>query len=579
MANKNPRSLKMPKRPLDAQEPVIDCRSLVVVGANGSGKTRLGIWLEDLADQRKEPVRRIGAQRSLVFRSDIPPYSVLQAECLFLSGAFDRNEKWSDEQHLEQATRNKLGSRWGGNPATALLADYDHVLSVLMAREHQRNERVTNKARASGVQPHEVEASPKDQVMATWQKVMPQRQVKIENDRLYALRDTEQYPATTMSDGERVAFYLIAQAMCVPKDAIVIVDEPEIHLHKAIQSKLWDAIEAERYDCTFVYITHDLEFAASRSDATLIWVREYDGKNDWNWELVQHLDGFPTDLTLEILGSRKPVLFVEGTKDSLDTQIYRRVFPQFHIVPRGSCGKVIESTLALRAAQGFHPIEAFGLIDRDRRSDAELLALESDYVFAVPVAEAENLMCLPCIVEAAADHQRLAVADVFGAVKQKVFVEFRNDLQRQIVLRAQHEIHFQLSKFDRDVGHEKEVFVNAVADFKASIDPGVIHDAEQARLQLALDQSDYDAVLKLFNRKGLFKQVCHHTGKTPADFASWVIRELDESEKCDKPSEIGKRILNGLRSALPAIPFNDAGSRITAVPSAQTTNIAGTEHG
>src|SRR5688500_17911129 len=38
----------------------------------------------------------------------------------------------------------------------------------------------------------------------------------------------------------------------------------ELHLHRALQAPLWDEIEAERADCLFVYLTHDLDFAASR---------------------------------------------------------------------------------------------------------------------------------------------------------------------------------------------------------------------------------------------------------------------------------------------------------------------------
>ena len=44
------------------------------------------------------------------------------------------------------------------------------------------------------------------------------------------------YNAAEMSDGERVIFYLAGQALAAPKDGIMIADEPELHLHKSIQS-------------------------------------------------------------------------------------------------------------------------------------------------------------------------------------------------------------------------------------------------------------------------------------------------------------------------------------------------------
>ena len=79
------------------------------------------------------------------------------------------------------------------------------------------------------------------------------------------------------------------------------------------EARLWDAIEQARPDCTFVYITHDLGFAASRRGATKIWLREYDD-DKWEWEAVPETDVLPEPLLLEVMGSRRPVRFVEGQK-------------------------------------------------------------------------------------------------------------------------------------------------------------------------------------------------------------------------------------------------------------------------
>ena len=85
------------------------------------------------------------------------------------------------------------------------------------------------------------------------------------------------YHGREMSDGERVALYLIATCLCVRTESLIIVDEPELHIHKALMSKLWTQIEEKCSDCSFIYITHDLDFAVSRHDAKKIWVKEHDG--------------------------------------------------------------------------------------------------------------------------------------------------------------------------------------------------------------------------------------------------------------------------------------------------------------
>ena len=70
-----------------------------------------------------------------------------------------------------------------------------------------------------------------------------------------------------------MALYLMSQALSRPKGKTIIIDEPEIHLHPSIMNRLWTAIENEREDCLFIYITHDTQFAASHTPAKKIWLK------------------------------------------------------------------------------------------------------------------------------------------------------------------------------------------------------------------------------------------------------------------------------------------------------------------
>lgn len=75
------------------------------------------------------------------------------------------------------------------------------------------------------------------------------------------------YPFMSLSDGEKAVFYYIAHILLAKDNSYIIVDEPENHLHLALIMKLWDALELVRSDCQFIYLTHNLEFAASRNNA------------------------------------------------------------------------------------------------------------------------------------------------------------------------------------------------------------------------------------------------------------------------------------------------------------------------
>ena len=63
---------------------------------------------------------------------------------------------------------------------------------------------------------------------------------------------------------------------------MIVIDEPELHLHRSLMDKLWNKLEELSLDKTLVYITHDLDFAASRTGAKKIWVQGY-ANAAWTW--------------------------------------------------------------------------------------------------------------------------------------------------------------------------------------------------------------------------------------------------------------------------------------------------------
>src|SRR5262249_26324017 len=156
------------------------------------------------------------------------------------------------------------------------------------------------------------------------------------------------YKGTEMSDGERAIFYMIGQALNAADNSLLIIDEPELHVHRSIMSKLWDRLEASRPDCGFLFVTHDLEFAAQRVAQKFV-VKSYDARPVWDIESVPTDTGFSEELTTLILGSRRPILFVEGTDTSLDSAFYRCCYPDWTVISRESREVVIHSVSSMRA--------------------------------------------------------------------------------------------------------------------------------------------------------------------------------------------------------------------------------------
>lgn len=69
LEDENKYSYKLPSPDGQIEEYKTNYNSLILIGANGSGKSKLGAWIED---QNPENVHRIGAQRNLNFKQNIP---------------------------------------------------------------------------------------------------------------------------------------------------------------------------------------------------------------------------------------------------------------------------------------------------------------------------------------------------------------------------------------------------------------------------------------------------------------------------------------------------------------------------
>lgn len=471
------------------ESPKHDLKQLVIIGANGSGKSRFGFRIEELyLDQ----VHRISAQKSLAFPVSVSPKSLEQARMTHYYGAY--NENWDGVTFTQQ----KTNGRWGKKGATHLLDDFSHLLVLLYSEESEAS--FAAKGREEVLKDTKL-----DKVKELWENVLPHRELRMAAGAVFCFPRGEtdkEYKAAEMSDGERVIFYLIAQVLCVPQDSIIIMDEPESHIHKSILKPLFDLIENERTDCGFVYLTHDIDFANSRYSAKKIWMKSYEGDNVWDYEFLAEDSPIPEDLYLEVLGSRKPVLFVEGNEGtSIDYSLYQHVFPEFTIKPLGSCSNVIRDVKAFNARVDFHHIQAYGLIDRDRRSPDDVSKLITKNLCVLDVAEAENLLLLESTVKQVSKYLGKDADTNFATVRQNVIKLFGSQFEAQVIIKFDDEIRKQLT---RSIRKGASSIAERITNYQEAIDevkPEELIEAIRAEFQTILDAEDYDAILRVFNLK------------------------------------------------------------------------------
>ena len=297
-------------------------------------------------------------------------------------------------------------------------------------------------------------------------------------------------------------------------------------------NRLWKALEQERADCLFIYITHDVDFAAAHGKVDKYWVKDYKGGNVWTIEKIID-ENLPEQLLLEILGSRKNVLFIEGEKSSYDFQLYSQLYQNYFIVPSGSCSQVISRTKAFRNSTMLHDCKVYGLIDRDYRSEHEIQALREDGVFTLDVAEVENLFLVEELIRLMAKQFGEDESEAFDEVKTFVIdTKFKGLFNRQICQSVVAEIKYRLSTIEIDNKNEDNA-KNSLNAGLNSINYDAIKGEKTVLFENAKNTRDYKEVLKVFNEKGIAAEVGTKLGIDKREYQAKVIKLLSTREMHD----------------------------------------------
>lgn len=212
------------------------------------------------------------------------------------------------------------------------------------------------------------------------------------------------FPYKNLSSGEKAAFDLLLDLILNLEyypNALFFIEEPEAHMHTALQGRLLEEIlniispESQLWITTHALgVMHKARELAYREPESVVFLdfseHDFDEPTTispasidglvWEKLLSIALGDFRADLAPEI------IVLCEGTvqgarRKEFDAQIYRRIlgrkYPQIVFVPGGSCTEleqpdhmgyqllkhVLRNTKVLR------------LIDRDDRSDAEVAEL------------------------------------------------------------------------------------------------------------------------------------------------------------------------------------------------------------
>ncbi len=385
---------------------------IVILGPNGSGKTQLA---QKIAQNNQ--VSAISAQRRTWVDDSLPVQE-------------------------EQQLRNNLQSsidRWRHN-SWQPTEEINYILSSLI-QDHTNLLTKKNEEAIDSEQPLEpVKNTKLILLQGLWNRLFPKRKLEIGGffpkvKRLDTSADKAPYHLREMSDGERTVLYMAARVMTA-EHPVILVDEPELHMHSRLSIQFWDEAEKLRPDCRFIYITHDLNFTLSRRRATLLVARSNDAA-----ELVS-VDHLPSSIASEVLGAAtlpfyaKRIFLFEGESGKgFASEFFSAWFDEDETfaVPCGDRDSVCEAVSGLKKV-GIVAAEIIGLIDRDFYSDAVLGAVTNG-VTVLPLHEIESVLCDQKAVFSVAEHFGKDPAGIWEEFLGRIRKEFRGQTLISVVAR------------------------------------------------------------------------------------------------------------------------------------------------
>ena len=465
----------------------------VIIGANGAGKSSL---INELRKNSIDEMYVLPAQKLLYFVSNI----------------HDRNEI-TRERYIQDLKEVDLKYETIDLYPTKIENDFSNTftkLITLLVKDY--TDIVTRRSRKEKNLPITL----LDRVEQIWNQIFPEITFNPESNHrvLEVVRTGSKYSINGLSDGERCILFYIGNVLLAPENSYIIVDEPETFLNAAVYNELWDLLISERHDCQFIFASHNMDFVQSRTNATYIWCKKFEAPYDLNYKVLEETQEMPFSLLTEVSGTKKPILFCEGTKTSIDYQIYSKLFSEFCFVkPVQGHKQVIQHTKAYNNLQYLHGNTAYGIIDNDWMNESSIQENKEEGIFVLPFNEVEMILIDEAVVKSC-----LPFDD--DKEKQRKFENFQQSIIESCKAKKDKIISIALKKrldefmeshlieISEPNEHDAHVFLDSLS---SEFDVDSTFNKINSIVEESLASSDFSRILKICNLK---KEIIEYRGNT-----------------------------------------------------------------
>ena len=464
----------------------------VIIGANGAGKSSL---INELRKNNSNEMYVLPAQKLLYFVSNIHDRNGITRE-RYIQDLKEVDLKY-DTIDLQPIQIDKDFSNTFTKLITFLIKNYAKI--------------ATYKSRGM----EGLSIALWDRVEQVWNSISPEIKFILEPDNrvVEVEKNGSRYSINGLSDGERCILFYIGNVLLAPENSYIIVDEPETFLNAAVYNELWDLLISQRSDCQFIFASHIMDFVQSRTNASYIWCKKFEAPYDLEYQILEGTQEMPLSLLTEVSGTKKPILFCEGTKTSIDYQIYSKLFSEWCFVkPVQGHKQVIQYTRAYNKLQYLHGNIAYGIIDNDWMEETRIENYKQKNVFVLTFNEIEMLLVDESIVKSilSSDEQD----------KEEKLNEFQKAIKSYCVKNKDKIISIALKKKldefmegnlinnNEPTRDDAEIFLEGLStEFDLTSKLGNITKI----VEDSLDASDFSSILKICNLK---KEITNQLGNT-----------------------------------------------------------------
>ena len=222
-------------------------------------------------------------------------------------------------------------------------------------------------------------------------------------------------------------------------------------------------------------------------------------------------------------------------------ETYRLCYPEWTVIPKGSCKDVIQAVSSLRKLNEDMPIlniKCAGIVDRDTRDSSQIQELEGQCIKVLPCSEIENIFSLSSIAHKVLEIEGFTGDELINKKEQfkcglldYITKELSDDkLEKFIVKRIHRRIDNYLKNIDlsntknsNEMKGELTLKVLALTDSKINEWISEMKD----EIQGYINNQDIDRLLCIYENKGLLNETALILKSTrKPDFENWLMRQL-----------------------------------------------------